>query len=80
MSEMQRVTLRLPDDLVQYVDRKVDEATAAGKRMDRTSFILTCIRHRQIMDLPEETREALLYKLGVRRSAPRPEEGECKAK
>jgi len=57
--ESTKISARLPTDAVEWLDAQSALKTAAGKRSDRSSELLICIRHRQISMMPENERRRL---------------------
>ena len=59
----ERVTVRFSrdsSDLLDFLDRQVEEAKQQGVHSDRSEQIRIAIRHRQLALLPERTREQVL--------------------
>jgi len=55
-----QVSIRLPQEIVDWVD---DQVRDYGRKTDRTEQIRICIEHRRIALLPREKREKLFVKL-----------------
>lgn len=67
--ELTRITLRVPGDLLAFVDAEVMRHTSAGRKWDRTREVLTALRQRQISKLPPERRAEVLSRLMEAREA-----------
>lgn len=60
-----KVSARIPEDLVRWMDEEVLRKRRDGHRADRSEEIVAALRQRQISLLSQEERETLFKKLGV---------------
>jgi len=60
-----KVSARVPEELVTWLDAQVVENRRAGKRSDRSSEIVVALNQRRISLMTKTEREELFKKLGV---------------